>query len=446
MSLTATLSNALSGLNAATKSTELISSNISNALSPHYGKRTLDVSTRQGDHGGVSIDAIQRQENKTVLANLRVSTSQLTHDQTYASFAAEISRLMGTATSEHSVASSLNTFRNTLIEAAGAPNDPQRLARAVGAADQFAQTIAHAAKGVVAYRTQIEKSIQTTVKSTNQTLVALKRINSEISHVAQKTGQLAGLLDQRDALLSDLSKNIEFKIYPRENGQIALYSKNGHALVDGRAAQIQTTQNPDTGQINFVFQNDPDASIDSGHLGALANVYNIQSRDALDTLNHLTNDVVEQFFNVDPDPTLDVEQMGIFTTGSTGDATGFSIRTDLTLAPWKLRDGLGAPAEAGLPDNALLNKMAHLLETNSPLSQAARSLVTQNEAAAASADQNVARSQAAHYELSLLSQQNGVNTDHEMQQLLVIEQAYAANAKIIEIVETLFAQLMRIGT
>ena len=79
MSLGAALSNALSGLSFATKSTELISSNISNALSPSFGKRSLAVSTRLGGHGGVAIDAIRRDENKALVASLRMSTALRCH-------------------------------------------------------------------------------------------------------------------------------------------------------------------------------------------------------------------------------------------------------------------------------------------------------------------------------------------------------------------------------
>jgi flagellar hook-associated protein 1 FlgK len=37
---------------------------------------------------------------------------------------------------------------------------------------------------------------------------------------------------------------------------------------------------------------------------------------------------------------------------------------------------------------------------------------------------------------------NGVNTDAEMQRLLALEQAFAANARVLAVVDTLFAELL----
>ncbi len=46
--------------------------------------------------------------------------------------------------------------------------------------------------------------------------------------------------------------------------------------------------------------------------------------------------------------------------------------------------------------------------------------------------------------LKSIELENGVDTDNELQKLLVIERSYAANAKVIQTVEALLDQLMRI--
>ena len=60
MSIGSAVSNALSGLGAAAESAELISSNVSNALTPGYAKRDLIVSSRHSSQGGVKIDGVLR--------------------------------------------------------------------------------------------------------------------------------------------------------------------------------------------------------------------------------------------------------------------------------------------------------------------------------------------------------------------------------------------------
>ena len=57
MSITGAMNAAISGLRAAARGSELVSNNISNALTPSYGRRGLDLSALSyGATGGVRID------------------------------------------------------------------------------------------------------------------------------------------------------------------------------------------------------------------------------------------------------------------------------------------------------------------------------------------------------------------------------------------------------
>ena len=76
MSIGSALSNALSGLGTAAKSAELISSNVSNALTPGYAKRDLIVSSRHSAQGGVKIDAVLRQEDTGVINERRLADAK----------------------------------------------------------------------------------------------------------------------------------------------------------------------------------------------------------------------------------------------------------------------------------------------------------------------------------------------------------------------------------
>ncbi|MFD2438939.1 flagellar basal body protein [Paracoccus kondratievae] len=46
MSISSAISNAVSGLTAASRGTEVVSANIANALTPGYARRELNLSTR----------------------------------------------------------------------------------------------------------------------------------------------------------------------------------------------------------------------------------------------------------------------------------------------------------------------------------------------------------------------------------------------------------------
>jgi flagellar hook-associated protein 1 FlgK len=58
------------------------------------------------------------------------------------------------------------------------------------------------------------------------------------------------------------------------------------------------------------------------------------------------------------------------------------------------------------------------------------------------ADVALTQSEAKQQALQALELQDGVDTDHEMQELLLIEQAYAANAKVVKAVDDMIKQLL----
>ena len=61
-----------------------------------------------------------------------------------------------------------------------------------------------------------------------------------------------------------------------------------------------------------------------------------------------------------------------------------------------------------------------------------------------SAEAETAFTQARHLALTDLEAANGVDTDAEMQSLLVIEKTYAANAKVIQTVDEMISTLLGI--
>lgn len=78
MSIAGALSNALSGLTAASRSAEVVASNIANAATEGYAARTLVTSSRPGTTGGVRIDGIARAVDPALLADRRLATAEQT--------------------------------------------------------------------------------------------------------------------------------------------------------------------------------------------------------------------------------------------------------------------------------------------------------------------------------------------------------------------------------
>ena len=75
MSISSALSNALSGLTASARAAEVVSNNVSNALTEGYARRELGLSTRSlgGEGAGVKVDGVERVQNRTILADRRLA-------------------------------------------------------------------------------------------------------------------------------------------------------------------------------------------------------------------------------------------------------------------------------------------------------------------------------------------------------------------------------------
>jgi flagellar hook-associated protein 1 FlgK len=121
---------------------------------------------------------------------------------------------------------------------------------------------------------------------------------------------------------------------------------------------------------------------------------------------------------------------------------------------WRLRDGLGAAAPGHSGDATLLNALqGALVQPRTPVSggfmTGERSFATLGadllsgiSSARLQADGDVSFAQGHADTMRQIELQDGVDTDQEMQSLLMIEQSYAANAKVVQTIHELIDLLL----
>ena len=136
MSLSGTLSSALSGLTAAARGAEVVSANVANATTEGYGPRSLQTSSRVigGGGVGVSVDGVARDVDPVLLGQRRAADAALARARVGAEAAARIEGLIGTPDAPGSLSSRVASFEAALVSAANAPESPARLEAAVDAA------------------------------------------------------------------------------------------------------------------------------------------------------------------------------------------------------------------------------------------------------------------------------------------------------------------------
>ena len=485
MSVSGALSNALSGLTAAARAADVVSSNISNALTDGYGRRELQLSSRSvGLSGaGVQIDGINRAVDRALLTDRRSAQSQVAYSSVKTDFLGAIETRIGTPDQTSSLSAKFAGFEAALIQATSMPDSQPRLQAVLNTAVSISDHINAVSNEIQTQRMNADQLIGQQVAQVNDALQKIAELNHGILMATSSGRDPSALLDQRQQLTDQIAGIIPLKEVDRGNGQIALFTPGGAILLDGKAASISFQPvgiiTPDmtlaSAALSGLSLNGvpidtarPNGPIGGGSLAALFEVRDALAPAAQERMDALSRDLIERFQDPNVDPTLLPGQAGIFSDFGAGfdplqeGGLAGRLRVNPLIDPAaggslsRLRDGLGA----GLPgDVGSATQLQALVQAftaqRSPASGgfmgAARSasglsieilsLVAQEKQLA---NDDQAFSMARMDTLRTLELQNGVDSDYELQHLILIEQAYSANARMIQTVDDMIQTLLGI--
>ncbi|WP_373030220.1 flagellar hook-associated protein FlgK [Sulfitobacter sp.] len=484
MSITGALSNAMQGLQAAGRGSEVIAANLSNVLTPGYGLRVLDLSSNAtSSSGGVKVDGISRQVNESLIQDKRLAEAGNANASVIHSLYSTIENMIGAPDEPSSLTAQLATLETDLLTAASRPDAPERLSTAVASARNLANSFVKASNTLQDARSDADRTIGTQVDRLNSALVQVKALNTQITK-SQVQGNLNhALLDQRQVLIDEISTLVPVRTIPRDNGQVALYSTGGVVLLDGSAAQVgfqrSNTITPyltkENGALSGITVNGYPVTTKSDHGGlsggSIAAQFAIRDDIAVNAqtqLDALARDLIVRFQDPAIDTTLGANDPGLFTDENAAfdpaDEIGIAQRIAVNTAvdpqkggePWRLRDGISAAAPGDVGDGTLLNRLMDALKDGRPAASGMFSggsysaidltttLTSHFGAKRNEAENSLSFSAAQVSELTERLLGDGVDSDQELQKLLLVEQAFAANARVIQTVDELMQTLLRI--
>ncbi|MEI4488139.1 flagellar hook-associated protein FlgK [Frigidibacter sp. MR17.14] len=484
MSLGTALSNAVSGLTATARAAEVVSNNVSNALTPGYAKRELMISSRliSGAAAGVKIDGVVRVQDKVALSTSRTASSASARDTLISSFGLRMEQVFGLPDAADSLSGRLDGFDAALVAAMNEPSSDAYLRALSDSAAAVSDRFNEISDAIQSERLAADNQIASQVRVLNDSLASIDALNREIVKLRLRSDDVSGLIDQRQVLVDRISAIVPVRELDRQGGTIALYTEGGAMLLEGKPVKIEFSP---VGVI------DPESSVAGGALSGLTigdRSYSAQADEAFAggslqalfqlrdetapamqrQIDALARDLVERFQDPTLDTTLSTGDAGLFTDGGAAfdpaNEVGLAGRMRLNAAvdlaaggqAWHLRDGLGA-ISAGAPGNStLLEAMSdRLREARVPVSGSYLGAQKSTQGLAADLLSQIAqdrlaaedRSAASTARLTAAQQtlaRDGVDTDQEIQTLLVVQQAYAANAKVIQTLDDLLTRLMEI--
>ncbi|KJZ21165.1 flagellar hook-associated protein FlgK [Loktanella sp. S4079] len=482
MSISSALNNAISGLTVTSRMAEAVSSNLSNALTEGYGKRSVELSSVQTGNvgGGVQIAGITRHSDPGLLADRRLADAELGNRQTAVNSLTRLEQAVGAVDDPNNLVAKLAAFETALISAASDPASDTRLATVVDRLSDLADTLNNNSRSIQKQRQEADAAIASDVERLNGSLQQIEKLNADILRIGSSGQDVSALVDARQVAVDSISGIVPIRQINRENGTIGLMTTSGVTLLDTQAVELGFTPTPIiTADMTYAsdalggvtidgsaLDNDGGARrLGGGSLGAAFALRDETLVDLQQSLDDVAVDIVSRFQDPATDPTLTTGTLGLLTDGGSvfdpADTMGLAGRVSVNPSvvtasggdPSLLRDGMNAATPRASGDAVQLNRWLDALgETRADVvgsaSRTAAGRIAEFTSLMGSmrvqAEEQLSFSAARWDTLTQAELANGVDTDIELQTLMRVEQAYAANAKVLEAADFMMQRLMEI--
>lgn len=471
MTFTNVLSAATSGLTAAQTRAQVVAENIANATNPTYVRRTAEVSARIVT-SGIDVIGVSRADAGRLTLERLATSSDSAFESEKATATATLSRVVGEPGAETGLFGAYVRFEQALRDAAASPESDIYVEAAVDAARDLTNNFNSLAEESAQIRTAADDDIAASVTELNGYLERIAEINA-----IPLTSRTPTVLDELGDLVGRVNDLLPVNVV--NSGDVTnLYTRGGVQLVgiDVRAVEFSRTGAVVAGDtlgaplsgltvdaIDVTPGTGGRQALDSGKIAGLFAVRDEILPDFEADLDALATDVITRFSDDTTDPTKPAGETGLFTTlsgGTTPPAPGDAgVARQISLSalfddqasgdPLLLRSGqTGNPATA-IGDGTQLTRFLDALTDATPPSgglgaaaDRASDLIANVQSANQRADSDAVFAAArADGALKAEVSEIGVDTDAELQELLLIEQAYTANAQVIRTVTTLLQEL-----
>lgn len=482
MSISHAINAAQTGLKASGLRADIVATNVANASTPGYVRRSVLLSETilGGRTSGVTSTGIARSADAGLTAERRTLSSDVAQSSLMASTWQVLSSRLGDSVDGSGLFSKFSKFEAALSASVTSPESGTQLAALLDSASAVVRELNSLSSVVSQQRSEADREIADGVAIVNDALKTIEKLNGLLAGMDRSTSQAAALMDDRERTLDTIAEYLPIEAVPREGGTIDVITAEGVYLVAGSAKQLEFTpgnsfgadMTVDNGALSKLTVGDLEltpgassyAAVSSGMFGALFTLRDSDLPAFGAQLDTIANDLVTRLSDDSIDPTKTPGDFGLFVdTGTPGDP-GLAGRIDLNAlidpnqggSLWRLRDGIGAVAEGPPGNNSILSAMSDAFTTiQSMNSNGIQGSFSATELVAHVASltgqtrishESVLSSSSTQHDLLIAAElsETGVDVDSQMQDLLAIEQAYAANARVIEIANQMLQKLMEL--
>src|SRR5262249_15131770 len=240
MSLTQALNTASSGLKVTQSAMSLVASNVANAQTPGYVRKTVQVQTIAASDVGnsVRVGAVQRELDTYLQKQLRVESSGGAYADLRASFYDRLQQIYGDPSSGSTLSSVYNNFTNALQSLVTSPDSTASRSLVLSSAQVLAQTLNGMTADLQSLRADAESGIASAVASANEAITKIADLNAQLAGHDISNASDAALADQRAMLIDQLSELMDIRVVQGNQGELNIFTNSGLQLVGNGAAQL----------------------------------------------------------------------------------------------------------------------------------------------------------------------------------------------------------------
>lgn len=489
MSISGSFTNALSGLGVTSRLAEVASNNLANALTKGYARQSVDIGARELDGRGVGVRTLGVNRNSTpdLTASRRLADGDAAAVEPQADALARLGAAFGEATADDGLFRRIEALETSLRGLAETPESEPRQIAVAEAARDVATFLNQLSDQIAIERQNADSLIASQVETVNSNVAQIDALNEKITRLEAGGRDVATLVDQRELLIDEVASILPVRPLVQSNGTVFLTTTQGQFLLAEEPVELEFTNSP---IITSGMTYDP---IGGGALsgiklagldltpgatgaqvitsGALFGSFAIRDQVAFDLntqIDEFAADLIQRFEDPAVDPTLAIGDPGLFTdNGSAFDPLvpeGLAGRISMNALVdtnqggdvSRLRDGINAVATGPVFSGVIPRAYVDALQN--PVASSVTGVtgsLSSFQLVSGIAEFTGSRRSRSEIETSVLvstreslaaneAREIGVDQDAELQSLIQIEQAFAANIQVIQTASRMLDEITEI--
>ena len=445
MTLNSILSQAASGIDSVTRRLAVVSQNVANANTPGYSREVLPVSSFVGDGVGYGVRSgvATRIVDDALQTDLFASGADVAAGQARQSALSAVDAASGAPGSGQDLASLLGSLRDAYSTLGNDPSSETQQRQVANQAAALARGINTLGNAISGQRQLAQDNLGDAVDQANAALRTVGALSKQIVAAQSRGLTTAELEDQRDAAIATVSGLTGAKFLPQSNGNVLAVSGTTPLPTNAESGPFSidpASLTPGAAGPQLRLNGTP-TSLAGGQISAQLELRDTTLPGLQAKLDGFVQGLAGGF---------QAAGLELFTDGSgtiPGTSAGFAqsvqVNPAVLATPSTVRDGSAAATTAG--NAALINSVLASVLRTGPRSVAsqATAIVAGHANLAANAAQRLETDQAVQSSLQTkLQATTGISIDSELADLVGLQRSYAANAKVISAVQTIWDQAL----